>query len=139
MEDLFSKLTLNGKNEIREQVWKLMEEKNCVRKYPISCHGKIPNFKGNQFAAKKVAKLREFKKAKVIKVNPSLAQMILREEIMKSGKILVVPSPALAEYGEISQENDVNFCYLLNGSELNQGFSYFLAKFLFEISKLNFP
>ena len=84
------------KQRIRLSVWKKLEEKKNICEYPISCVSKIPNFRGSNYATDKVVKLREFRRATVIKINPSLAQMSLRHEVMKANKILIVPSPALA-------------------------------------------
>ena len=131
MEELLSALSLEGqsdietniadsKNAIREKVWSTLEAGKLIRKYPPSCHGKIPNFVDSHKAAKKVAKLREFRRAKVIKVNPSLAQMNLRLEILKARKTLVVPSPALSVYDEkLQNEDQPHFCYKINGRKLS--------------------
>jgi 5-formyltetrahydrofolate cyclo-ligase len=97
MEASFSKLSLEEndtkisaeKDKIRQNVWSKLEKKRQVRTYPPSCFGKIPNFKGNQHAAERVTKLSEFKNAKVIKINPSLAQMDLRYHVMKANKVLI--------------------------------------------------
>ena len=97
MEASFSKLSLEEndtklsaeKDKIRHNVWSKLEKKRQIRAYPPSCFGKIPNFKGNQHAAERVTKLNEFKNAKVIKINPSLAQMDLRYHVMKANKILI--------------------------------------------------
>ena len=97
METLFSELSLtendekisDEKDKIRHNVWSELEKKKHIRSYPPSCFGKIPNFKGNKYAAERVTKLREFKQAKVVKINPSLAQMDLRHFVMKANKILI--------------------------------------------------
>jgi len=64
--------------------------------YPPECRGKIPYFKRSGQAALKVTHLREFRKAQVVKVNPSLAQMSLRRRVMEAGKTLIVPAPSLS-------------------------------------------
>ena len=129
-EDEKDDQVVREKQSIREKVWNKLEEKQAVRPYPPSCFGKIPNFRGNNFASDKVTNLREFRRAKVIKVNPSLAQMDLRHEILKANKILVVPSPALAPYDENQQgANDTVFCYMLDGSRLtNKEKKYAMGK-----------
>ena len=88
LEDTDGKIT-NEKDKLRQTIWSKLDSKKLVRSYPPSCVGKIPNFKGNQYAADRVTKLREFKEAKVIKINPSLAQMTLREHVMSANKILI--------------------------------------------------
>jgi hypothetical protein len=78
-------LRYEGFKEIRmassQSVWGLMEESDVLKDYPRPCFGKVPNFKGCEVAAKKVARLQEFLSARVVKVNPSLAQMHLRFEL----------------------------------------------------------
>ncbi len=111
------------KNALRDRVWKRLQLGKCLRPYPPSPFGKIPNFKGCHIAAKRVAELSEFQAANVIKVNPSLAQMDLRLKIMKSKKKLVVASPALTQMPDLqtegaASEKDV-FCFLLDGNELS--------------------
>lgn len=81
----------------RNQIWNLMETKKLIKDYPPSCFNKIPNFKGCGAAAEKVCKLREFRNAKVVKINPSLAQMHLRFLTLRHQKTLLVPCPALTE------------------------------------------
>ena len=79
-----------AKHDVRHYIWDRMEELDCLHDYPRPCYDKIPNFKGCKKAASRVARLREFTKAAVIKVNPSLAQMELRYLILSANKILVV-------------------------------------------------
>ena len=109
-----------NKDKIRQSIWSLLEKKKLIMSYPPSRFGKIPNFSGNQFAAARVTELDEFKNAEVIKVNPSLAQMALRYQVMKSNKILIVPTPALTSYdGTEQNKDDPHFCYLLDGSTMS--------------------
>lgn len=119
IEDNDGKIT-DEKDKLRQSIWSKLDSKKLIRSYPPSCVGKIPNFKGNQYAAERVTKLREFRNAKVIKINPSLAQMTLRQHVMNASKILIVPTPALTAYdGTDQDENDPHFCYLLDGSKMS--------------------
>jgi len=82
------------KQRIREYVWnKLLEE--GVARFPLPPHGRIPNFIGAEEAGLKLISLKEFKDAKVIKVNPDSPQRIIREYALRMGKILLMPSPRL--------------------------------------------
>ena len=83
------------KSEIRNTVWHLMESQRLIKDYPPSCFEKIPNFRGSGYAAERLAKLKEFKHAKHIKVNASLAQQHVRFTALKMKKTLYVPCPAL--------------------------------------------
>lgn len=82
------------KQRFRCMVWDLMEQKQEIM-YPHPCHGRIPNFRGREAAAENLAALSTFKQARVIKINPSLAQEHVRFLTLASAKVLLTPSPAL--------------------------------------------
>lgn len=87
------------KETIRCRVWKTFKERNLevpMRGNPDR-ERKIPYFKGCHYAAERAVKLREFRSASVIKVNPSLAQMHLRFLALKHSKRLMVPNPAITD------------------------------------------
>ncbi|MBB5253294.1 5-formyltetrahydrofolate cyclo-ligase [Sulfurisphaera ohwakuensis] len=83
-----------SKSEIREKIWKLLEDTN-IASFPRPVYGRIPNFKGAEEAAKRLTETREFKEAKIVKVNPDSPQRPVRELVLRSGKILIVPTPRL--------------------------------------------
>ena len=85
------------KAAIRMKIWSMMEEKDLLKEYPTSCFNRIPNFKQCGIAAEKLSRLKEFSRAKCIKINPSMAQMHLRYLTLQKRKILYVPSPALGD------------------------------------------
>lgn len=82
------------KKRLREKIWSLMERKKIAR-FPFPLKGRIPNFVGAETAARRFAELSEFKKARVIKVNPDSPQRAVREAVLKAGKVLYVPTPRL--------------------------------------------
>ncbi|MDR7074447.1 5-formyltetrahydrofolate cyclo-ligase [Fictibacillus barbaricus] len=85
---------MNKKDEIRNQVWtKLTEEK--LGRFPFPLENRIPNFKGAEAAARYITEMDLYKSAKVIKVNPDSPQLPLRTQILKDGKMLLVPTPRL--------------------------------------------
>ncbi|MDI6602635.1 MAG: 5-formyltetrahydrofolate cyclo-ligase [Patescibacteria group bacterium] len=93
------------KRELREKIWKLLEEKGVAR-FPLPCQGRIPNFEGSNRAAELVTTLPEWKKAKIIFANPDFAQQKVRELALKEGKTLIMATPKLKEgYLEIEPEN----------------------------------
>lgn len=63
--------------------------------FPLPCKGRIPNFAGAEVAAEKLRQLEEWKKAKVVFVNPDSPQRKIRENALKDGKILIMASPRL--------------------------------------------
>jgi len=66
-----------------------------VAAFPLPCWGRIPNFVGAETAADKLRQLEEWKKAKVVFVNPDSPQRKVRENALKDGKILIMASPRL--------------------------------------------
>ncbi len=83
-----------SKKEIRNKIWSKLEEKNIAR-FPRPVYGRIPNFIDSDIAAKKIEKLKIFKKSTVIKVNPDSPQKNLRKIILNSKKVLLMPTPRL--------------------------------------------
>lgn len=82
------------KEEIRRKIWALMEETGISR-FPKPVYGRIPNFVGSDVAARKLAEQWEFRRAKVIKVNPDFPQKMVRFLTLLNGKTLLMPTPRL--------------------------------------------
>ena len=82
------------KNEIRKEVWRLLEKKGVAR-FPKPIQGRIPNFIGAEKAAERMISQKEFENAEVIKVNPDSPQIPVRRFALASGKLLVMPTPRL--------------------------------------------
>jgi 5-formyltetrahydrofolate cyclo-ligase len=82
------------KQQLREKIWSEMESSGTAT-FPLPCKGRIPNFVGAEAAAEKLRQLQEWKKAKVIFVNPDSPQRRVRENALKDGKILIMASPRL--------------------------------------------
>lgn len=78
-----------SKEEMRRKIWTLMEETGISR-FPKPVYGRIPNFIGLDIAAQKLAEQWEFKRAKVIKVNPDSPQRMVRL------LTLLMPTPRLS-------------------------------------------
>ncbi|MFQ5911323.1 MAG: 5-formyltetrahydrofolate cyclo-ligase, partial [Thermoplasmata archaeon] len=84
------------KDAIREKIWNLMEEKD-IALFPRPVHGRIPNFKGADAAAKKVEDLDFWREARFVKCNPDSPQRPLREMALQSGKTVYMAVPRLRE------------------------------------------
>lgn len=82
------------KQQLRVKIWNEMEHSG-IAVFPLPCKGRIPNFVGAEAAAEKLHILKEWKKAKVVFVNPDSPQRKIRENALKDGKILIVASPRL--------------------------------------------
>ncbi|MBO8174351.1 MAG: 5-formyltetrahydrofolate cyclo-ligase [Thermococcus sp.] len=80
--------------DIRERIWRLLEESGEARP-PKPVRGRIPNFRGAEIAAKRLFSLKEWKDAKVVKVNPDSPQRPIRLQALKEGKLLVMPTPRI--------------------------------------------
>ncbi len=85
---------LKKKNELRNKIWSLMEQKN-VAIFPLPVWGRIPNFIGSDQASALVRALSEWERAKVLFANPDYAQKKIREFALKDGKLLIMASPRL--------------------------------------------
>ena len=93
------------KSSIRQKVWECLE-KNDIANFPRPVYNRIPNFKGANIAGQKVIELEEFKKAKIIKVNPDKPQEEVRYQVLDHDKGLIVPTPRLSKglFNRLSSE-----------------------------------
>lgn len=87
---------LQSKDEIRERVWSLLDERGVTR-FPRPTRGRIPNFEGSDKASKRVLRMPEFRGAEVVKVNPDYPQVGIRRGGAAGGE---TPRDAHAEAGE---------------------------------------
>lgn len=81
------------KQEIREETWRNME-KLRVALFP-GAFGRIPNFIGAKKAASMLTQLDEWRRARVVKVNPDSPQSHVRRLALVSGMTLIMPTPRL--------------------------------------------
>ena len=84
------------KASIRQKIWNYLEENNLAN-FPRPVHHRIPNFKGANTAAEKVAMMDIFKKARTVKVNPDKPQEWVRYKSLEERKSLLVPTPRLRQ------------------------------------------
>lgn len=80
---------------MRERVWALLERERAAR-FP-GAHGRIPNFKGAEAAAERLASLLEWRTARVIKANPDSPQLPVRRRALAAGKLVYMAVPRLTE------------------------------------------
>jgi len=83
------------KQEIREEVWRRMEELHIAR-FP-GAFGRIPNFKGAEKAAVRLTQLEEWRRGSVIKVNPDSPQAPVRRLALMNNIVVIMPTPRLRE------------------------------------------
>ncbi|XP_046144317.1 methenyltetrahydrofolate synthase domain-containing protein isoform X1 [Osmia bicornis bicornis] len=82
------------KHSFRQKVWDYLMKNDLVN-FPLVVYDRIPNFKGAAEAALRTAELEEFKKAKVIKINPDKPQEPIRFLALEANKEILVPIPRL--------------------------------------------
>ncbi|XP_076635988.1 methenyltetrahydrofolate synthase domain-containing protein lost [Colletes latitarsis] len=82
------------KHSFRQKIWDYLMENELVN-FPLTVYNRIPNFKGAAEAAMRLAELNEFKKARIIKINPDKPQEPVRFLALESNKEILVPIPRL--------------------------------------------
>ena len=86
--------SFNSKDAARQHVWDTLKEQRLAR-FPFPIHGRIPNFKGAEAAAKMLFEVSPWKDAKYLKINPDSPQKPLREEALRRGITYFMPTPRL--------------------------------------------
>ncbi|MGA5200388.1 5-formyltetrahydrofolate cyclo-ligase [Streptomyces variegatus] len=84
----------DAKQLVRAQVWNALDAAGAV--YDDTAHGRIPNFRGSEEAAARLAELERWKKAGVVKAVPDKAQLPVRARALEEGKLVYMAVPKLA-------------------------------------------
>ncbi len=84
----------SSKDEARASVWDRLQADRLAR-FPFPPHGRIPNFAGAERAARRLFELSPWKHAKRLKINPDAPQRPVREEALRRGIQVYVPTPRL--------------------------------------------
>ena len=84
---------MQSKAEIREAVWRALEEAGAAA-FP-GPHGRIPNFVGSGRAAELLRTLPAWRQARAVKCNPDYAQRAVRLRALRDGKRVYVAVPRL--------------------------------------------
>ena len=82
------------KDVVREEIWTALE-RGQHNVGPV--WSRIPNFVGADMAAKRLAELECWKRARVVKCNPDAPQIPVRLRALYDGKLLYTPVPELVE------------------------------------------
>jgi len=82
------------KQEIRQRIWRAMTEAG-VGRFPLPLTGRIPNFEGAEAAARRLAELDVWRRARAIKANPDAPQRPVRWRALQEGKIVYMAVPRL--------------------------------------------
>ena len=86
---------MEAKQRVRERIWRTLENERAAR-FP-GAGGRIPNFRGAEAAAERLARLPEWGAAAVVKSNPDAPQLPVRRRARREGKTLYMAVPRLAE------------------------------------------
>ncbi len=86
----------HNKADARDWVWSELQEKNLAC-FPFPPRGRIPNFKGAKAAAKRLLDFPGLREARRIKCNPDSPQQPVREEALRRGVEVLVPTPRLTD------------------------------------------
>ncbi|HEY7067304.1 MAG TPA: 5-formyltetrahydrofolate cyclo-ligase [Chloroflexota bacterium] len=82
------------KRAIREAVWARLDAEGLAA-FPRPITGRIPNFRGAQQAAARLAATEVFQATSTVKINPDAPQRPLRHLALQAGKQVLVPTPRL--------------------------------------------
>jgi 5-formyltetrahydrofolate cyclo-ligase len=83
-----------AKQAVRERMWALLERERVTR-FP-GAKGRIPNFRGAEAAGGRLAQLRDWCAAQVLKANPDSPQISVRRRALSEGKTVYMAVPRLA-------------------------------------------
>ncbi|RST20628.1 5-formyltetrahydrofolate cyclo-ligase [Streptomyces sp. WAC04770] len=83
-----------AKQAVRQQIWSTLAAADAV--HDASVHGRIPNFKGSEQAAARLARLPAWQEARVVKAVPDKAQLPVRARALEEGKTVYMAVPKLA-------------------------------------------
>ena len=86
-------MLVDSKQQVRERIWELLERERAAR-FP-GARGRIPNFRGAEQAAGRLAELPEWQAARVVKANPDAPQLPVRRHARREGKTLYMAVPRL--------------------------------------------
>ena len=82
-----------AKNAVRDAVWRSLLAAGVV---PADSYGKIPAYEGGERAARRLAGLDFWRRARTIKANPDHAQHDIRLQALRDGKLLYMAVPKMA-------------------------------------------
>jgi 5-formyltetrahydrofolate cyclo-ligase len=83
-----------AKDRLRNEIWRALVESGAAIGDPV---GHIPNFKGAEQAAERLAGLDFWRAARVVKSNPDAPQIPVRLRALREGKTLYMAVPRLTQ------------------------------------------
>jgi 5-formyltetrahydrofolate cyclo-ligase len=86
--------TSRAKQQLRERIWAELTRRRLGR-FPFPLTDRIPNFRGAEAAAQRLATLPEWTAARRLKCNPDAAQLPVRRAALAAGKHVFMAVPRL--------------------------------------------
>jgi 5-formyltetrahydrofolate cyclo-ligase len=80
---------------VRQRAWAMLEREGVAR-FP-GARGRIPNFRGAEEAAQRLAERPEWRAAAVVKANPDSPQLPIRKRALSDGKLVYMAVPRLRD------------------------------------------
>ncbi len=99
-------------------------EESGVSRFPKPIAGRIPNFEGAEKAARKLVSQPEFQNAGVVKVNPDSPQAPVRRSVLRSGKLLTMPTPRLKKGFILLDSRKISKRFFAKASTIRGAFKY---------------
>lgn len=87
---------MSDKQPLRELIWGRIDADPAVRRAPGAV-GRIPNYVGAEDAARRLVEQPEWKRARVLKMNPDSPQLWLRARAIEDGKLVYMAVPKLSQ------------------------------------------
>jgi 5-formyltetrahydrofolate cyclo-ligase len=85
---------MDDKQRYRDRVWSSIDAAADVRRAPGAV-GRIPNFAGAEEAGRRLSELSEWRRARVVKMNPDSPMLALRARAIDEGKLVYMAVPKL--------------------------------------------
>ncbi|WP_091105992.1 5-formyltetrahydrofolate cyclo-ligase [Nonomuraea pusilla] len=82
-----------AKQAVRDKVWRRLANAGVV---PPDVYGTIPDFNGANATAERLAELEGWRHAETVKANPDHAQLPVRAQALREGKVLYMAVPRMA-------------------------------------------
>jgi 5-formyltetrahydrofolate cyclo-ligase len=87
---------IGAKQAVRKKIWALLTRRRLGR-FPFPLTDRIPNFRGAEAAAERLATLPEWIAARRLKCNPDAAQLPVRRAALAAGKHVFMAVPRLRD------------------------------------------
>lgn len=112
-------------------------EEDGFARFPKPIVGRIPNFVGAEAAANKLIELTIFKEAERVKVNPDSPQRPVRHAVIRSGKILLTPTPRLRNGFLLLQPGSIPLSAIRKASTIGGAGQYGKSVSLFQMPDID--